>query len=194
MKTNYQETVNLLSEMDEKQRQQELQNHWQIIFSDGFIGFVQGEMEVLRSQIAEADRIISQGGVEASVQNTLKRLSNLRLMYLERVWKSMVTVYQRLQKISATQGNSQGMTGNRSKAGMPRGAAVSPAASCFRCGETAVEQGLCGSCLSTRNQWEQDDLDHDQSLYDRQQDDLNYQRKRDDDLYYNNLPDFNDPW
>jgi len=62
---------------------------------------------------------------------------------------------------------------------------------CSRCGSPAVEQGLCSGCLATQQDWDQDDLEYDRQLHERQADDLQYQRIQDDQLYYENQHDYN---
>ncbi|MEZ5523875.1 MAG: hypothetical protein R3E62_02750 [Pseudomonadales bacterium] len=188
----YQEMVDTLAAMSEPQRRDAIQEHWQAVFSDGFIAFVQGQMEAGRKMVlsgSEMDRIFD--GLDPSVVAVLKQEMLKNMARLVTVWDSMVVMYERLQKQSERQGNSQGMVGHGQHQTMPRGVAVGGAVNCYRCGSPVTSQGLCSGCLATQQDWEQDDLDYERQQYDQQLQDQEYQRTQDDQLYYDTQQDFN---
>jgi hypothetical protein len=192
---NYQEGIDILKIMTEQERQLAIQQHWQVVFSDGFIGFVQGEIEGLVVRLKELDETIAElpksHVILAPLLKAHQQALSLEITSLLGVWTSMINVYERLQKLSEVQGNSQGMVAHGRHRTMPRGRSVSPATNCFRCGDTAVDLGLCSGCLATQQKWEQEDLEYDRQFYERQQNELEYQRLQDDQRYYNDLQDFN---
>ena len=102
-----------------------------------------------------------------------------------------MAVYERLQLQSERQGNARGMVAHGAHQTMPRGITVAETVQCFSCGSPAVDQGLCSGCLATQQESDQDDLDYDRQLHERQGEDLQYQRLQDDQLYYDTQQDFN---
>jgi hypothetical protein len=188
----YQEMVDALVNMNQQERQSAIQDHWQVVLSDGFVAFVQGQIEAGRkmamseSGFAEVFAALDPSFVEVLKQQAAKDLSRL-----VEVWDSMVFVYEKLQKQSERQGNTQGMVAHGKHRSMPRGVSVNTAVRCYRCGSDAVGHGLCSGCLATQQDWEQQDLEYDQLRYDRQMDDIQYQRLQDDQIYYNNQQDYN---
>jgi hypothetical protein len=185
----YQEMVDVLSGMNEKERQNTIQNYWQAVFSDGFVAFVQGQIEAGRKMTqpnSSLKKILTGPIGDAVMEQTRKNLTNLLS-----VWNSMAVCYEVLQKRCEKQGNAKGMVAHGKHTAMPRGVSIPEASRCYRCGSTAVGQGLCSGCLATQQDWEQDDLDYDRQLYERRQDDLDYQRIQDDQIYYDNQYDYN---
>jgi hypothetical protein len=188
-KMTYQEMVDALAGMDEKKRQAIIKKHWQVVLSDGFVAFVQGQIEAGR-KMAQPDsnlKTVLTGLIGDAVREQMRK----NLENLLNVWNSMATCYQTMQRQSERQGNSKGMVAHGKHTAMPRGVSVSKAARCYRCGSTAVDQGLCNGCLATQQDWERDDLDYDRQHYQRQQDDLDYQRIQDDQIYNSNQYDYN---
>jgi hypothetical protein len=184
--------VDTLAAMNEQERQRALQTHWQAAFSDGFIAYVQGQLEAGR-KVAASDPSYADffAELDPSLVAVLKEGALTQVARLVAVWDSMVAVYERLQLQSERQGNAQGMVAHGAHQVMPRGVSVTGAVQCSRCGSPAVDQGLCSGCLATQQDWDQDDLEYDRQLHERQADDLQYQRIQDDQLYYDNQHDYN---
>lgn len=188
----YQQMADELVNMDEQQRRLALQNHWEIIFSDSFIAYMQGQLEEGR-KIADGGAGIEQvyAGLTPELAEILRNHVAQHLTQLLRVWHSMAVVYEKLQKQSESQGNSQGMVSHGKHRVMPRGVSVTNALHCYRCGSQAVDQGLCSGCLSTQQNWDQENLEYDRQLYDQQQQHSEYQRIQDDQIYNQQQQDFN---
>lgn len=187
----YQEMVDALGAMNEQERRQALQTHWQSVFSDGFIAFVQGQVEAGRKMVSpDSEYAHFFDELDPSLAEVLKQQASNDVARLVAVWHSMVGVYEALQQESTRQGNAHGMVAHGAHQTMPRGISVAEAAQCFSCGSPAVDQGLCSGCLATRQDWDQEDLEYERQLHERQVDDLQYQRLQDDQLYYDNQQDF----
>lgn len=188
----YQQMADALVNMDEQQRRLAIRTHWEIIFSDSFIAYMQGQLEEGR-KIADGGAGIEQvyAGLTPDLAEILRNHVAQHLTQLLRVWQSMAAVYEKLQKQSESQGNSQGMASHGKHKVMPRGISVTNAVHCYRCGSQAVDQGLCSGCLSTQQNWEQENLEYDRQLYDQQQQQSEYQRIQDDQIYHQQQQDFN---
>jgi hypothetical protein len=185
--TTYQEMLDALAGMDEQRRRLAIQTHWQAIFSDGFIAFVQGQIEVGRKMILSGPESAPLFAIlEPAMVTALKQQMLRQFGLLVEVWDSMVAVYEMLQRRSEGQGNAQGMVAHGRHRTMPRGIGVTEATRCYRCGSPAASRGLCDGCLATERDWERDELDHE-----RQRIDLEYQRLQDDRIYSDNQRDFN---
>lgn len=188
----YQEMLDHLAELDERPRQAVIAEHWQTVLCDGFVAFVQGQMESARSLTAQDgvfDKVFE--GQSEDIKRVMREQMFKALDRTVRVWNSMGEVYARLQKHSEQHSSSGGMVDHGRHDRMPRGVKVTPAAHCFRCGSPAVSGGLCNGCQATEEAWREDDLEYDRQLYRQQQDDLDYQRVQDDATYYASQPDFN---
>lgn len=188
----YQEMVDALGAMDERERRLALRTHWQSVFSDGFIAYVQGQMEAGREMVLpDAGYTDFFAELDPSLVEVLKQQAVKDVARLGAVWDSMVAVYERLQRESERQGNAHGMVAHGAHETMPRGGTVAGAVQCSSCGSPAVDQGLCSGCLATQQDWDQDDIEYDRQLHERQGEDLQYQRLQDDQLYHDNQQDFN---
>ena len=188
----YQEMVHALGTMNEQERRLALQAHWQSVFSDGFIAYVQGQLEAGRKMVLpDSEYAVVFAELDPSLVEVLKQQALKDLARLTAVWDTMVAVYERLQRQSERQGNARGMVAHGAHQAMPRGVTVSETVQCSSCGSPAVAQGLCSGCLATQQEWDQDDLDYDRQLHKRQGEDLQYQRLQDDQLYYDTQQDFN---
>ena len=185
----YQEMVDILASMDEKERQVTIQKHWQAVLSHGFVAFVQGQIEAGRKMTQPDSKLNT--GLTGLIGDAIREQMRQNLENLLNVWNSMATCYQTMQRQSEKQGNAKGMVAHGKHTSMPRGVSVSKAVQCYRCGSTAVGQGLCSGCLATRQDWEQDDLDYERQHYERRQDDLDYQRVQDEQIYNSNQYDYN---
>lgn len=188
----YQQMVDALMNMDEQQRRLAIQAHWEIIFSDSFIAYMQGQLEEGR-KIADGGPGIEKlyAGLTSDLGDILRKHVAQHLTQLLQVWNCMVSVYEKLQKQSEGQGNSQGMVNHGKHRVMPRGVAITNAIHCYRCGSQVADQGLCSGCLSTQQSWEQEDLEYDRQLHDQQQQQVEYQRFQDDQIYHQQQQDFN---
>jgi hypothetical protein len=194
----YQEMLDQLAAMEEQRRQATIAEHWQAVLGDGFVAFVQGQIEAARNWITPSTGYFE--NVFEGQSEELKRLMMQQLLkrmaaYVS-VWDSMQLVYRRLQQHSERQGPAGGMVDHGRHDRMPRGVHVAPAARCYRCGSPAEAGGLCGGCRSTETDWAQADAEYDREQYRRQMDDLDYRRLQDDYLYQSTQPDFNsyDPY
>ena len=187
----YQETLDGLAEMSEVERQSKITAHWQVVFSDGFIGFVQGQVEAGRAAVqpgSQAMQLLAAAGLPDDVM----------MVYFEQqlqkavgVWESMRAVYSMLQQRSERQGSAGGMVNHGPHTSMPAGVSVAPAVNCYRCGSPVSSNGLCSGCLATQEEWDQQDVEYDQRLHDQQRDQLDYQRQQDDQQHYDTQLDFN---
>lgn len=194
----YQEMLDHLAELEESNRQAMIAEHWQATLSDGFVAFVQGQIDAARNWIMP-----SSGYFEKVFEGQSQELKRVVMQELLRkiaayvaVWDSMSLVYQRLQQHSERQGPSGGMVDHGQHNRMPRGVQVTPAAHCYRCGSPAEAGGLCSGCRATEQDWAEADAEYDRQQYQRQLDDLDYQRLQDDYIYQSSQPDFNsyDPY
>jgi len=189
---NYQEMVDALISMNEQQRRVALKAHWEIVFSDSFIAYVQGQLEEGRKLVSagsDIEKIFAV--VNPELVDVLRTYGAQHLNNLHQVWACMSVVYQDLQLHSERQGETGGMASHGNHRVMPRGKSVSSAIHCYRCGSQAVGQGLCGGCLSTQQSWEQDALEYDNRLLEHQQQHLDYQRLQDGQVYNSQQQDFN---
>jgi hypothetical protein len=188
----YQEMVEHLAALDEAPRRTAIQRHWQSVLSDGFIAFVQGQIENYRKMaLGSGEMEAFYANVDDDIERLLRQQAFKGIARVMAVWDSMVAVYEALQQHSERQGDSGGMVDHGAHTTMPRGVGVQEAARCFRCGSPAASQGLCNGCLDTQQAWEQDDLDYDRQRYDQQRDLLDHQRLQDDQLFYDQQQDFN---
>jgi hypothetical protein len=185
----YQDMVDILAGMDEKERQATIKKHWQAVFSDGFVAFVQGQIEAGRKMIQTNSKL--KPVLTGLIGDAIKEQMRKNLNNLLNVWNSMAICYQIMQKQSEKQGNAKGMVAHGEHTAMPRGVSVPEAVRCYRCGSASVGQGLCSGCLASQQDWEQDNLDHDRQVYERHQTDLDYQRIRDEQIYNSNQYDYN---
>ncbi len=188
----YREMLEHLADQAEMQRKAIIADHWQTVLSDGFVAFVQGQIEAARSMIAQDgmfDKVFA--GQRDEIKQIMKeQISKSAARYIS-VWDSMRIVYQQLQKHSERQGQSGGMVDHGRHARMPRGVEVGPAAHCYRCGSPAVSGGLCSGCQAGAQDWQEADLEYDRQLHRQQTEDLGYQRLQDDYIYDASQPDFN---
>jgi hypothetical protein len=189
---NYSEMVDALVNMSEHERQDAIMTHWQAVLSDGFIAFVQGQMEAARSMASGTGGFSGLlGMLHGDAARQLQHQALHQAHALSVVWDSMDAVYRKLQADSERQGNDRGMVGHGHHRTMPAGRSVDVAAGCYRCGASAVSLGLCSGCLATQQDWEQDALRHDEQRWDNLQEDLRHQQLRDDQIYRDHQQDFN---
>jgi hypothetical protein len=184
--------IDTLGAMTEQDRQLAIQTHWEDVFSEGFVAFVQGQLEIGRNLLLPASPLTGLlVGMDPSLAITLKQQALRDIGRLTEIWDSMTVVYARLQEQSHRQGNAQGIAGqNGGGRTLPRTHAVGAGAlQCYRCGSPAVGQGLCDGCLATQQGWEQDELDYDRQLQDRRIEDQSLQRLQEDRDYYDRQQD-----
>jgi hypothetical protein len=181
----YQEMVDMLVSMNEKERCEIIRRYWQVVFSDGFVAFVQGQVEAGKQQVSYKgfDKVF---GADSLMVAALRDSANSYLTQLLSVWNSMNFMYTKLQAESARQGNVSGMVSHGSHTTMPRGVSVPQASHCSRCGSPVASQGLCSGCRATQQDWEQDDLE-----YERLREDREYVQQQEEQIYYEQQQDFN---
>jgi len=181
--TTYQEVVEALAAMEEQERLNAILEHWQTIFSEEFIAYVQGQVQASREMIFDKPEMFDQifGEMGPDFVTTMKQQAFREMLRVNSVWDSMTAVYEQLQQIKAEEENAQ-----RSQTPVPPDVSGGNTAACYQCGAPLASEGLCSNCLAVRRQQEQDDLEYDRQLYDHQQADIEYQRLQDDQLYYNN--------
>ncbi len=188
---NYQEMLDDLVGDDDAGRTITMMAHWQDVFSDGFVGFVQGQID--------AGRAASQPGSPVEVFFTAAGMDPAPLIAQAReyhqdllaVWEKMLSVYAAIQRSSEQQGNAEGMAGHGSHTTMPAGVSVQPATNCYRCGSPVDANGLCSDCNALDADIEAHRQQDDQLRYAREQDALDQQRQLDNQAHWNNQPDFN---
>lgn len=188
----YQDMVDKLASMDEQQRRQAIQNYWQTVFSDGFIGFLQGQIEACRKMTTTDNEVgVLLDGLEPEVQAALREAALKHVTRLVAVWDSGVVVYQLLQQRSERQGPRGGMVEHGRHRSMPRGVSVAQAVQCYRCGSPVAANGLCGGCMEMQQDWEQDDLEFVQRGQDYLSDQQHIDRIQQDQVYYDAQQDYN---
>lgn len=180
----YEEMLEAAISMNEAERRQAFKAHWQAVFSDGFVAYVQGQVEA-------GHQMPNIESLPGALGDTLNQLIRDREEQLTSVWKSMRSVYAEVQRVSEQQGNSGGMVGHSQHTVMPKGLNISQAVGCYRCGAPVTTQGLCSGCVGTEQNWQQEDLDYDRQLQEQQVDHLDHQRIQSDQQYYDNQADYN---
>jgi len=181
---NYQEMLDELISQDDSDRTLTIAAHGQEVFSDGFIGFVQGQIAAGRAAIqpgSPMEQVLVAAGMDPA---PLMESGKQYLDDLLAVWARMQTLYAAFQRSSEQQGNTQGMVAHGGHTTMPAGVSVDSASTCYRCGSRVEANGLCGSCVA---------LDQDIEHHRLEDDNLRYERQLDDQAYLNNQRDFNDP-
>ena len=189
---NYQEMLDDLVGDDDAGRTITIMAHWQDVFSDGFVGFVQGQIEAGRTALdsgGQYAKIFADAGVAfpAPIIDSARKYQQDLLA----VWKRMQELYAAIQRSSEEHGNSEGMVAHGRHTTMPAGVSVQPATSCYRCGSPVEGNGLCSDCTALDQDIEHQRQQDDNLRYAREQDAVDYQRQQDDQAYSNNQPDFN---
>ncbi|RME84186.1 MAG: hypothetical protein D6775_06195 [Caldilineae bacterium] len=189
---NQQELLDGLASLQEADRQAFIHQHWQLFLGEEFIGFVEGQISSGQQLLQDRDlRDNIFGGLSPDAREIIEQqLAKTLNGYID-VWNSMAAVAQHLVNTAEEEGS-----------GSTRGSRVQPNSSatgarCSQCGAPAVASGLCSNCLAVQQDQEQQDLEYDRQLYDQQQDLLDYQRRQDDQSYYdqmdyNTYNDYND--
>ena len=193
----YEEMVLNLAELDESTRQNTIKHHWQTVLSDGFIGYLQGQIETGQMpQLDEFYEKMIQQGMDKDLIDAIKMSGQQRLQKCISVWNSMNICYQAMQQASQQQGSNGGMVDHGHHTSMPQGVSVNSAQNCYRCGSPVSDQGLCHGCLSTQQSWEEQDQEYDRMQHEQLRQNQEYQRMQDDqisqDQYYSDQQyDFN---
>ena len=186
---DYQQMLNDLVEMESEERRRTIVERWDTVFSDGFIGFVQGQIDAGRQTVAGDGPL---GGIlEGAIGDLIRESTAVWLAQVFVVWGHMKDVYAQVTSASRDHGPTGGMAdvaGARRE--MPRGVSVTPAATCFRCGSEVASGGLCAGCLAEQDAAERDHVEYDRQLHDQQLDRQDYQRLQDDQTYYDTQQDF----
>lgn len=187
----YQEMLDGLADLEEARRRAVIREHWQTVLSEGFVAFVQGQIDAARNMILPSgpfDKVFE--GQSHEIKKIMKQQFFKAIARYSDVWDSMSTVYTELQQHSERQGNRGGMVDHGRHRTMPRGVHVAPASKCFRCGSPAVAGGLCQGCQATQDSWDAADAEYDRELVRRDYERIEYERLQDDNTFYSTQQDF----
>lgn len=187
----YQEMLNSVLILPEGERRRLIRAHWRDAFSDGFIAYVQSQIDATEAYISGEKRGLS-AWLPDAVESVFVEGNKIYLGQLVTVWESMKTVYAQLSTASAEEGQPTGMAAKTSNSVMPRGQVISPALECARCGASSPSGGLCSSCESHDAFVEADRLEYDRSLNDQDYYRQQYDNFQSDISYYDNQVDFQD--
>ena len=191
----YQDMLNAILLESEQQRRRLIRDHWRDAFSDGFIAYVQSQIDSAEAFINGEKRGLA-AWLPDIMQDAAVAGNKVYLGQLVTVWDSMKTVYAQLTEASKTEGNPTGIAATaKSNGTMPRGAAISVASNCARCG-SASTGGLCDTCADHDDFVEADRLDYERQQYENQLNDQEYYQQqadtyRADTNYYDAQMDFN---
>ncbi len=190
----YQDMLNAILLESEASRRRLIRDHWRDAFSDGFIAYVQSQIDATQAYIDGERRGLS-AWLPDAVQEVFVAGNKVYLGQLVTVWDSMKAVYAQLAAASAAEGNpSTGMAATAKRSGtMPRGTVVATATVCARCG-AASDGGLCGACQSHDDFIEADRLEYENHLDDRDFYRQQAENHQNDIQYYNDQVDFNDSY
>ncbi|MEM1076235.1 MAG: hypothetical protein AAF665_15430 [Pseudomonadota bacterium] len=189
----YQEMLNAVLILPEAERRRLIQAHWRDAFSDGFIAYVQSQIDATEAYISGEKRGLS-AWLPDSVENVFVEGNKIYLGQLVTVWESMKAVYAQLSAASAAEGQPTGMAGHTTRPVMPRGTVISEAAECARCGARNPSGGLCGACTDHDAFIEEDHLAYERSLADQAYYRQQYDSYQADVRYYDSQTDFNDSY
>lgn len=189
----YQEMLNSVLILPEAERRKLIKTHWRDAFSDGFIAYVQSQIDAAEAYISGEKRGLS-AWLPDAVEAVFVEGNKIYLGQLVTVWGSMKTVYAQLASASAQEGQPTGMAARAKGETMPRGQVITPASECARCGARNPSGGLCGACADTDAFIEEDRLAYDRSLQDQDYYRQQYDAYQADNTYYDTQADFyNDP-
>ena len=192
----YQDMLNAVLQKNEQERRQLIRDHWRDAFSDGFIAYVQSQIDATESYIKGDNRGLA-AWLPEIMQDIALAGNKAYLGQLVTVWESMKAVYAQLTAASAAEGNPTGISTSATRNGtMPRGSSISVATACARCGNTS-NGGLCGACADHDNFVEADRLDYERKQYENELNDREYYQQQADTYqadtsYYDTQTDFND--
>ncbi len=152
--------------LSESERRKLIRAHWRDAFSDGFIAYVQSQIDAAEAYISGEKRGLS-AWLPDAVEAVFVEGNKIYLGQLVTVWESMKEVYAQLSAASAEEGQPTGMAAKTSGHVMPRGQVIAAAPDCARCGAPNPSGGLCGGCASHDAFIENDQLDYERSLNDQ---------------------------
>lgn len=184
----YQEMLNAVLILPEGARRRLMREHWRDAFSDGFIAYVQSQIDATEANIKGEKRGLS-AWLPDMVETVFVEGNKVYLGQLLTVWESMKTVYAQLSQASAEEGNATGMAAKASGAVMPRGQVIAGAADCARCG-AATTAGICGACADHAAFVEEDHLAYERGLNDQDYYRQQYDSHQVDMSYYDGQSDF----
>ena len=191
----YQDMLHAILLESELERRRLIRDHWRDAFSDGFIAYVQSQIDAAEAFINGEKR-----GLAAWLPDVMQDIAvagnKVYLGQLVTVWDSMKAVYAQLAEASASEGNPTGLAATASANGqMPRGETISVASHCARCGASS-NGGLCAGCQDHDAFVEADRLEYERLEYENQLNDQDYFRQQADNFqadtsYYDSQMDFN---
>ncbi|WP_300037115.1 hypothetical protein [uncultured Roseobacter sp.] len=184
----YQEMLTSVLILPEGERRRLMRAHWRDAFSEGFIAYVQSQIDATEAYIRGEKRGLS-AWLPDMVEAVFVEGNKVYLGQLLTVWDSMKTVYAQLQTASAEEGNPTGMAEKAGPQVMPAGQVITGATDCARCG-AATAGGICGACADHDAFVEQDHLDYEQSLNDQAYYRQQYDNHQVDMSYYDGQSDF----
>ncbi|MFK7830166.1 MAG: hypothetical protein AB8B57_10340 [Congregibacter sp.] len=185
----YQDMLNEILLVREATRRTLIRDHWRDAFSDGFIAYVQSQIDATEAYVGGQRQGLS-AWLPDAVQDAFVAGNKVYLGQLVTVWESMKFVYTQLATASTQEGNPTGIAAqSKANGAMPRGVQVGLSTVCARCG-AASEGGLCSGCVDhdafvELTQQDCENTLDDQAYYSAQAD--NYQA---DISYYDTQVDF----
>ena len=197
----YQDMLNAILLQSEQERRRLIRDHWRDAFSDGFIAYVQSQIDAAEAFVNGEKRGLA-AWLPDIMQDVAVAGNKLYLGQLVTVWNSMKVVYAQLAAASKAEGSPTGIAATaKSNGTMPRGTTISMATTCSRCG-AASDGGLCTGCLDHEDFVEADRvefqrLEYEQQEYQTQLNDQEYFQQQAeiyqaDTSYYDTQPDFNE--
>lgn len=185
----YQDMLNEILLVGEATRRKLIRDHWRDAFSDGFIAYVQSQIDATEAYVSGQKRGLS-AWLPDAMQEVFVAGNKVYLGQLVTVWDSMKFVYAQLAAASKEEGNPTGIAAQaKANGAMPRGVEVGISTACARCGASS-NGGLCDGCIDNDAFIERERIDYENQLddqaYYRQQAD-NYQA---DVSYYDTQVDF----
>lgn len=182
---NYSQMIAALIGMSEPQRRQAIGQNWQMVFNEGFVNYVQSQVEQIDEYVSGEQRGLSRFLPEM-VQNFMVGANKIYKTRIIAVWESMEAVYAQGPPTHAGVTTSTGQT--------EYDLSGSDSLSCYRCGSQVQANGLCGGCLDQDAFIEQDNIDYDRQLYDQQLDHQDYVQSQDHYSYYETQIDYNNDY
>ncbi|WP_298844166.1 hypothetical protein [uncultured Roseobacter sp.] len=184
----YQEMLSSVLILPEGERRRLMRAHWRDAFSDGFIAYVQSQIDATEAYIRGEKRGLS-AWLPDMVEAVFVEGNKVYLGQLLTVWESMKVVYAQLQAASAEEGNPTGMAARASGSVMPAGQVITGAGECARCG-AAAQAGICDACADHDAFIEQEHVEYERQLNDQEYYRQQYDNHQADASYYDGQSDF----
>ncbi len=187
---NYAEMMMALVGMSENDRRNAILEHRQHVLADGFIAYMQSQIEQIDDYVEGKNRGLS-GFLPQVAQDFMVEANKNYREQIAAVWESIYAVHTQLASDNASNGGSRNHPGHSGYANTGyQETTVTASGHCSRCGSMVAVNGLCNGCLDHDAFIEQDHLEYDQRLYEQQLDRQTYQQIQDDYAYYDAQTDF----